>query len=148
MTERPILFSAGGGEASSDPTALVAELLRAVTTGEDGCGTLPAKQAVKVRPADWHRITKLAREAAALIAQQAATIEAGFVQPIETAPETDEFLAPNVSGDWTKVVRFRSRNLPANAVICGRIGRWWESEVWMPLPAARAALSTAKERGE
>lgn len=54
---------------------VVAELRRAIMTGEDGCGTLPAREAVKVRPADWHRITKLGRQAADLIAQQAARLE-------------------------------------------------------------------------
>lgn len=43
---------------------VVERLRRAVMSGEDGCGTLPAKESVKVRPADWHSITRLAREAA------------------------------------------------------------------------------------
>lgn len=63
-------------KAAEIRAGLVAELRRAVTTGEDGCGTLPAKEAVKVRPVDWHRITRLAREAAALIEQQAAELAA------------------------------------------------------------------------
>lgn len=61
-------------KAAEIRAGLVAKLRRAVTTGEDGCGTLPAKEAVKVRPVDWHRITRLAREAAALIEQQAAEL--------------------------------------------------------------------------
>lgn len=55
--------------------AMVAELRRAVARGEEGAGTLPAKEAVKVRPADWHRLTAGARRAAALIEQQADEIE-------------------------------------------------------------------------
>jgi hypothetical protein len=60
----------------AEVNALVAELRRAVARGEDGCGTLPAKEAVKVRPSDWHRITDLARQAADLLALQAAREEA------------------------------------------------------------------------
>lgn len=62
-------------KAAEIRAGLVERLRRAVTAGEDGCGTLPAKKSVKVRPVDWHRITRLAREAAALIEQQAAELD-------------------------------------------------------------------------
>ncbi|MBH9537485.1 hypothetical protein [Novosphingopyxis sp. YJ-S2-01] len=43
--------------------ALADAVARAVHTGEEGAGTLPAKDSVKVRPADWHRVCDLARQA-------------------------------------------------------------------------------------
>ena len=55
-------------------------------------------------------------------------------QPIETAPVDGEFLAPNVHGDWMRVRRFDHPTRAANAVICGRIGKWWTVNVWMPFP--------------
>jgi exonuclease VII small subunit len=41
----------------------------------DHAGTLPAKEAVKLRPADWRRLTDVAQEAAAALQSQAEQIE-------------------------------------------------------------------------
>ena len=42
----------------------MSDLRKAIMRAEDGAGTLPAKDAVKLRPADWHKVCKLGREAA------------------------------------------------------------------------------------
>jgi hypothetical protein len=42
-------------------------LTKTLRRAEDEAGTLPAKEAVKLRPVDWHAVTKEAREAAAEI---------------------------------------------------------------------------------
>ena len=51
--------------ASPSPEALPASgvdaLMKAIRRAEDGAGTLPAKEAVKLRPADWHAVCRLAR---------------------------------------------------------------------------------------
>lgn len=36
-------------------------LQRALAKAEDGAGTLPAREAVKLRPADWHSLCSLVR---------------------------------------------------------------------------------------
>lgn len=43
-------------------------LRRALTRAEDGAGTLPAKESVKLRPADWHRLQDIIREAIPVLA--------------------------------------------------------------------------------
>lgn len=39
----------------------VAALMKAIQRAEEGAGTLPAKEAVKLRPDDWHAVCRLAR---------------------------------------------------------------------------------------
>lgn len=39
-------------------------LTKAVIAAEERAGTMPAKEAVKLRPSDWHTLCKTAREAA------------------------------------------------------------------------------------
>ncbi|MCP8895300.1 hypothetical protein KYK29_10170 [Shinella daejeonensis] len=39
----------------------VSALQRAISKAEEGAGTLPAKQSVKLRPADWHALCSLVR---------------------------------------------------------------------------------------
>lgn len=43
------------------PASGVDALMKAIRRAEDGAGTLPAKEAVKLRPADWHAVCRLAR---------------------------------------------------------------------------------------
>lgn len=54
---------------------LAARLERALRTAEDWAGTLPAKEAVKLRPKDWHAVTDLARQAATALRADRAAIE-------------------------------------------------------------------------
>lgn len=42
-------------------------LRKAMYRAMEGAGTLPAKESVKIRPADWHALEKAVAEAAALI---------------------------------------------------------------------------------
>lgn len=39
----------------------VTTLQKALSKAEDGAGTLPAREAVKLRPADWHSLCSLVR---------------------------------------------------------------------------------------
>ena len=39
----------------------VTTLQKALSKAEDGAGTLPAREAVKLRPADWHALCSLVR---------------------------------------------------------------------------------------
>lgn len=73
---KPAYSPAGGDVAESH--ALKA-LMRAVRRAEDGAGTLPAKEAVKLRPADWHAVCDRARDLAALApaAQAGAVAQEG-----------------------------------------------------------------------
>jgi hypothetical protein len=41
--------------------ASVEALMKAIRRAEEGAGTLPAKEAVKLRPSDWHAVCRLAR---------------------------------------------------------------------------------------
>ncbi len=50
-----------GGEAYA-----IKALMKAVQRAEDGAGTIPAKEAVKLRPSDWHAVCDRARKLAAL----------------------------------------------------------------------------------
>lgn len=51
----------------TDDLKLAGRLRKAVSVAEEGAGSLPAKEAVKLRPADWHRVTKDAQKAASAI---------------------------------------------------------------------------------
>lgn len=40
----------------ADQSAVVQHLMRALAKAEEGAGTLPAKESVKLRPNDWHAL--------------------------------------------------------------------------------------------
>lgn len=57
-----------------DIAGLSERLAKAVYDGMEGAGTLPAKDSVKVRPKDWHKIIDVSREATTAIDAQAAQL--------------------------------------------------------------------------
>ena len=60
---------------SLDAGGMAGLLLKQITRAEDNAGTLPAKQAVKLRPDDWYAVCQLGREVAALLASRDSEIE-------------------------------------------------------------------------
>jgi hypothetical protein len=56
-------------------TKEAAGLERAILRAEEWAGTMPAKEAVKLRPTDWHAVCKLGREAAKEIRTLRAQVE-------------------------------------------------------------------------
>ena len=51
---------------------LIKRIEAIVLGAEEHAGTLPAKEAVKLRPADWHAVCRVAREAAAALEAEAS----------------------------------------------------------------------------
>jgi chromosome segregation ATPase len=83
------------GRQMSDVAETLTKTLR---RAEDGAGTLPVKEAVKLRPADWHAVTRDAREAAAEITDlraQLAAVESAMGRGAE------RFMFPPDGGDPT-----------------------------------------------
>jgi hypothetical protein len=58
-------------------------LMRAVRRAEDGAGTMPAKDAVKLRPADWHAVCDAARKLASPAPAEAASASVVSHEPPE-----------------------------------------------------------------
>ncbi len=69
---RRLLEAALSSPATPEPALAGVEayaiksLMKAVQRAENGAGTIPAKEAVKLRPSDWHAVCDLARKLAAL----------------------------------------------------------------------------------
>lgn len=94
------------------------KLRRAINRGMEGAGTLPAKEAVKVRPSDWHAIIDIA--SAAIVALDAK--EAGGWQPIESAPKDGEAVLL-YKPDERRVGEY---------IIAGYFGEWpGDGECWI-----------------
>lgn len=70
---------------------VVEKLTKTLRRAEDGAGTLPAKEAVKLRPADWHAVTREAREAANEIARLRAELAAAKERALKFHAETRAF---------------------------------------------------------
>lgn len=68
-----------------------------------------------------------------------STISDEVRSDVENMPAASvPFLAENRHGDWMVVRRFdprQPRDYSANAVINGRLGRWWYPLRWRNLPA-------------
>lgn len=51
----------GRHEGMEEAFPLAKQLEKSVFRAEENAGTMPARQAVKLRPNDWHRVTELSR---------------------------------------------------------------------------------------
>ncbi|CAM5769727.1 hypothetical protein [Bosea minatitlanensis] len=69
---KPASSPAGGDVAERHA---LKTLMKAIQRAEDGAGTLPAKEAVKLRPADWHAVCDQARKLAALSSSAGPAVE-------------------------------------------------------------------------
>lgn len=68
------------------------DLQRAISRAEDWAGTMPAKQAVKLRPSDWHDVVRLGRAVA---------------KQLETAQKVDEQQTDDFIKDKAEIARLR-----------------------------------------
>ena len=62
-------------DAQTEARAIAQRLERAVKRAEEHAGMMPARQAVKLHPNDWHAVCDLAREAATALAAKDAELE-------------------------------------------------------------------------
>ena len=82
-------------ESAISEERLAERLRKAIARSEDGGGTVPAREAVKLRPKYWHAVCDRSREAAALIDTLRARLAAAG-----DAPHSHRHDQPDQQIDW------------------------------------------------
>lgn len=104
----------------------VEALEKALNTAMDGAGTLPARQAVKLRPEDWHALERAIRAPASL---RERPTDGGWL-PIESAPKDGRFMAYRPS---TNAPCWVFRYAPdSDDVVEPQSGKMWCAQWWWP----------------